>query len=265
MKSISSRENPLFKQLKKLAESGRERRKTDRTLLDGTHLLAACLASGQLPELVAVSREALDKTEIRALLAHVSEQHLVELSPSLFAEISPVESPAGLLAVIGIPHLKPPASPDFCLLLEDVQDPGNLGAILRSAAAAGVQAAWLSAHCADAWAPRVLRGGMGAHFVLAIEERANLSDKAAAFAGMTIATSLEAAQSLYDIDLTGPVAFMVGNEGAGLSAGLQTAANTRVRIPMPGRIESLNAAAAASICLFERVRQIGIASPGSRI
>lgn len=264
MKSISSRDNPLFKQLKKLAESGRERRKTDHTLLDGPHLLAACLASGHTPELVAVSREAMDKAEVRALLAQVAAQHLVELSPGLFAEISPVDSPAGLLAMIAIPHRKPPASPDFCLLLEDVQDPGNLGAILRSAAAAGVQAAYLSPHCADAWAPRVLRGGMGAHFVLAIEERVNLCDKAAAFAGMTLATSLDARLSLYDLDLTGPVAFMVGNEGAGLSAGLLAAAGAQVRIPMPGKIESLNAAAAASICLFERVRQSAIAASGSR-
>lgn len=263
MKSISSRDNPVFKQLKKLAESGRERRKSDRALLDGPHLLAACLASGHIPELVAVSREALDKAEIQQLLAQIPQQHLVELSPGLFAEISPVESPAGLLAEIAIPHLKPPARPDFCLLLEDVQDPGNLGAMLRSAAAAGVQVAYLSTHCADAWSPRVLRGGMGAHFVLAIEERVNLFDKAAAFSGMTVATSLGATPSLYDLDLTGPVAFMVGNEGAGLSAGLLAAAGRQVRIPMPGRVESLNAAAAASICLFERVRQIVASGPGS--
>ena len=123
-------------------------------------------------------------------------------------------------------------------------------------AAAGVQAAYLSTRCVDAWSPKVLRGGMGAHFVLAIEERVNLLEKATAFNGLVVATNLEASQSLYALDLTQPVALMVGNEGAGLSADLLAVAGARIRIPMPGKIESLNAAAAAAICLFERVRQL---------
>ncbi len=255
MKQISSRENPVFKQLKKLAESGRERRKTGKALLDGAHLLAACLDSGNLPELLAVSAEAKNKNEIRALLARAPDGQKIELASELFAEISPVETPTGILAVIEIPHAQPTKRPDFCLLVEDVQDPGNLGTILRSAAAAGVEAAYLSTHCADAWSAKVLRAGMGAHFALTLQERVDLVEQARAFAGLTVAASLDAEQSLYDIDLSGPVAFMVGNEGAGLSAGLLAAAGLRIRIPMPGAMESLNAAAAASICLFERVRQ----------
>lgn len=252
MKIVSSRDNPMFKQFKRLADSARERRKAAHALLEGTHLLAAYLATGRVPEQVAVSQGSRENSETRALLTTIPAAHLVELSSSLCAELTPT----GLLAVIEIPHIKPVVEPDFCLLLEDVQDPGNLGAILRSAAAAGVQVVYLSTHCADAWSPKVLRGGMGAHFVLAIEERVNLPEKAAAFAGLTVATSLNAMQSLYDLDLTGPIAFIVGNEGAGLSAGLLAAAEVQVRIPMAGKVESLNAAAAASICLFERVRQL---------
>jgi len=251
MKIISSRDNLMFKQFKRLADSARERRKAGRALLEGSHLLAAYLATGRVPEQVAVSQGSMENTETRALLAAIPAAHLVELSSSLFAELTPT----GILAVIEIPHIKPVAKPDFCLLLEDVQDPGNLGAILRSAAAAGVHVAYLSTHCVDVWSPKVLRGGMGAHFVLAIEERVNLPEKAAAFAGLTVATSLNATQSLYDLDLTGPIAFIVGNEGAGMTADLLAAAGVQVRIPMPGKVESLNAAAAASICLFERVRQ----------
>lgn len=254
-KHISSRDNPLFKKLKKLAESARERRKAGVALLDGIHLVEAALMANITPQLLAVSESGMSHAEIASLLQKLPKVQTVLLADGLFAEVSPVETPAGILALIDVPHLHVPPKPDFALLLEDVQDPGNLGALLRSAAAAGVQVVWLSTGCADAWSPKVLRAGMGAHFVLAIEERSNLLEKATAFAGMAVATSLAATRSLYELDLTGPVALLAGNEGAGLSAELLAAANTQIRIPMPGRIESLNVAAATSICLFERVRQ----------
>jgi RNA methyltransferase, TrmH family len=255
MKAITSHENPLFRQLKKLAESSRERRKSGHTLLDGPHLLEALLASGGKPERVCIRGGAAAKPELAGLLRGIEEHLLVELAPALFDEVSPVENPSGLLALVAIPQRKLPPKPEFCVLLEGLQDPGNLGTILRSAAAAGVEVAWLSTGCADAWSPKVLRAAMGAHFVLAIEERADLVARTSAFGGLTVATSLATTRSLYDLDLTGPVAFMFGNEGAGLSEELLELASERVRIPMPGKVESLNAAAAASICLFERVRQ----------
>jgi TrmH family RNA methyltransferase len=194
---------------------------------------------------------------IGALLETVPADRLIELSSALLAELSPVETPTGILAVIEIPRMTPDPAPDFCLLLEDVQDPGNLGSILRTAAAAGVRTAWLSSGCCDAWSPRVLRGGMGAHFSLHIVEHADLAQVLACFPGMSVATSLHAEKSLFELDLTGPVAILLGNEGAGLSRQMELAAGTRVTIPMPGQVESLNVAAAAAICLFERVRQTG--------
>jgi len=255
MKSIISRDNATFRQLKKLAESARERRKAGQALLDGVHLVEAALQAKILPRMLVASETGAAHGEIAALLHKLPAVPAVCLADGLFAEVSPVETPAGVLALVDTPHLQVPAAPAFALLLEDVQDPGNLGTLLRTAAAAGVQVAWLSQGCADAWSPRVLRAGMGAHFVLPIEERANLLQKAAGFSGLTVATSLAATRSLYELDLTGPVALMAGNEGAGLSAELLAVAGTQVRIPMPGRIESLNVAAAASVCLFERVRQ----------
>lgn len=258
MKSIASHDNPTFKQLKKLAESARERRKTGQALLDGVHLLEAALQAGVLPKMLVASESGAGRAEIAALIQKLADVPAICLADGLFAEISPVETPSGLLALIDIPHCPVLKHPDFALLLEDVQDPGNLGTLLRSAAAAGVQVAWLSTGCADAWSPKVLRAGMGAHFALAVEERVNLVEKAAAFDGLTVATSLAATRSLFDLDLTGPVALMAGNEGAGLSADLLAAANTQVRIPMPGNIESLNVAVATSVCLFERVRQCTI-------
>jgi TrmH family RNA methyltransferase len=255
MKSIISRDNPTFKQLRKLAESARERRKAGQTLLDGVHLIEACVASGQVPKMLVVSEEGMGHAEIAALLMRVEVAQTIVLPSALFAELSPVETPTGILAVVDIPQLKVPAKPDFALLLEDLQDPGNLGTILRSAAAAGVQVVWLSVGCVDAWSPKVLRAGMGAHFVLPVLERVDLVATAANFDGLTLAACLQG-KVLYDVDLRGAVAFMIGNEGAGLSQTLIDAAGKRFTIPMSGRIESLNAAAAASICLFERVRQI---------
>jgi len=253
-KHIISRDNPFFKSLRKLAESSRERRKSGKTLLDGEHLIAAYVATGGRPEALILSG-GCEKTQVTAgLLAQLSDVPVTEFSPGLFSEISPVKTPSGILALVAIPST-PQAGQEFCVLLEDIQDPGNLGAIMRSAAAAGVQTVYLSRHCADAWSPKVLRAGMGAHFALSIQEAADLVQVAQRLPGILIAASLDAEQSLFDVSLTGPVAFAIGNEGAGLSAELAQLARQKVKIPMPGAVESLNAAAAAAICFFERVRQ----------
>jgi TrmH family RNA methyltransferase len=256
MKNIISRDNPTYKQLKKLTESARERRKAGRTLLDGVHLIESYFAAGHVPDLLVVSESGLGHPECAGLLKKVPTSNIAVLPDLLFSEISPVETPVGLMAVVALPPSAPAGQPSFCVMLEDIQDPGNLGAILRSAAAAGVEAAYLTLGCADAWSPKALRAGMGAHFVMHIEERVPGTETVAAYAGITVATSLDAQESLYDLDLTGNVMILVGNEGAGLSPELQHAASHRVTIPMPGKVESLNAAAAAAVCFFERVRQI---------
>lgn len=253
-KHIISRDNPFFKSLRKLAESSRERKKSAKTLLDGEHLIAAYVATGSLPEALILSGGAEKTPAIDGLLLQLANVPVTGFSPGLFSEISPVKSPSGILALVSIPSPQQ-AGQEFCVLLEDIQDPGNLGAILRSAAAAGVQTAYLSRHCADAWAPKVLRAGMGAHFVLSIQEDADLPQVARQLPGILVAASLDAEQSLFEVSLAGPVAFAIGNEGAGLSVELAQLAQQKIKIPMPGAVESLNAAAAAAICFFERVRQ----------
>jgi TrmH family RNA methyltransferase len=256
MKIITSSDNAMFKRFRKLAESSRERRKTGQTLLDGIHLVSAYLGVGAVPEFVLMSTASSENAEIKALLEEIPQERQLLLTPGLFAELSPVETPTGIIAVIGIPHFKPVTNPHFCLFLEDIQDPGNMGSILRSATAAGVQLACLSAGCVDAWSPKVLRGGMGAHFALAIEEGVDLPKKAVMFEGMVVATRMRAARSVYELDLRGQVAFCIGNEGAGVTEALLMAADEQASIPMPGAVESLNAAAAAAVFLFERVRQL---------
>jgi TrmH family RNA methyltransferase len=255
VKIIVSRDNPGFKSLKKLAHASRERKKTGKTLLDGTHLIRAYLERIGLPEMLVVSVSGKDKAEIRSLLEQFPSVPLTILGDNLFQEIAPVDTPTGLLGLVSVPQLPLPETVVFAVFLEAVQDPGNLGSILRSAAAAGVEAAYLSAGCADAWSPKVLRGGMGAHFSMSIREGVDLVTLARDFAGDVLVTSLQASESLFSLDLTGPLALVIGNEGAGVSPALQQAATRLVRIPMPGALESLNAAAAAAVCLFERVRQ----------
>ena len=258
MKHIQSRDNPFFKELAKLAGSARQRGKVDQTLLDGTHLLTAYLGSGKQPQHILLNATALHDEEIAALLECAAGVPITQLDDKLFAEFSELKTPTGILALIDIQQPAGTiADSRFALLLEDIQDPGNLGSMLRSAAAAGCDAVFLSTGCADAWSPRVLRAAMGGHFVLGIHERQELSDVARAFPGTLLAASLQASRSLYDCDLRGKVALLIGNEGAGLSDGLLNLATQAITIPMPGKIESLNAAAATAICLFEVVRQRG--------
>ena len=256
MKIIQSRGNPFFKELAKLAGSARQRAKVIQTLLDGAHLLAAYLDSGKQPQHILLNAAALHDAEITALLKRVGDVPVTQLDDKLFAELSELKTPTGILALIGLPQpVGTIADSRFALLLEDIQDPGNLGSMLRSAAAAGCDAVFLSTGCADAWSPKVLRAAMGGHFTLDIHERQGLLSVAKAFPGTLLAASLQAAHSLYDCDLRGKVAFLIGNEGAGLSDGLLNLATQTIAIPMPGKAESLNAAAATAICLFEAVRQ----------
>lgn len=254
MKLIQSRDNPFYKELLKLTASARNRSKAGQTLLDGAHLLAAYLDAGMKPLHVLLNSAALQEAEITALLAQLDDVPVTQLVDKLFAELSELKTATGLLALIVVPEITPTES-RFALLLEDIQDPGNLGSMLRSAAAAGCDAVFLSAGCTDAWSPKVLRAAMGGHFHLQIYERQDLVTVAKDFPGLRLAASLQAAHSLYACDLTGNLAFMIGNEGAGLSAALTSHATQPFRIPMPGGIESLNAASAAAICLFEAVRQ----------
>ena len=254
MKTLQSRNNPLYKELIKLAGSAKCRAKVGQTLLDGAHLLTAYLDAGLVPQQLLLNGTALHNREITRLLARVPAVPLTLLEDSLYAVLSELKTPSGLLALIDIPQ---PAKSACCfaLLLEDIQDPGNLGNMLRTAAAAGCDAVFLSTGCADAWSPKVLRAAMGGHFALNIYQQQHLPEVAQAFDGSLLASSLQATHSLYGCDLRGKVAFLIGNEGAGLSAPLLKLATHVIGIPMPGRQESLNAAAAAAICLYEAVRQ----------
>lgn len=255
MEIIRSRQNPLTKQLIKLAENRRERLKMRQTLLLGTHLVSSALASGWPLLRLLVCEGTESRAEIAGLLQSVQVPVLM-LSRELFGEIEQSPSTVGLIGLTALPEMPSPRRDGFCLLLESVQDPGNVGSILRTAAAAGVDQVWLTSGCADAWSPKVLRAGMGAHFVLPVIERVALADVLGKFDGRIMVTTLTASASLYATDLRGHAVLALGSEGAGISAELQAYANMNLHIPMARQVESLNVAAAAAVCLFERLRQL---------
>ena len=251
-KRIASRDNATFKALRAMAA---EPRRHGRSLVDGIHLVATCLARGVRVAQLLVSESGLRHSEIASLLRDAPGIECLILRDGLFREISGVLTPTGVAAVIDIPPVPDGPIVGDALLLDAVQDAGNVGAILRTAAAAGVGNILLGPGCAGAWTPRVLRAGQGAHFSLAIREQADLAGTLAAGQVTAIATVAHGGRNLYETDLGCPIYWLVGNEGSGLSAPLAQAAKLRVTIPLADGAESLNVAAAAAICLFEARRQ----------
>ena len=257
MKQIASRDNPTFKSLRDLVENAREQRQRQQTLIDGLHLLEVYRERGGRPQLLLLAESALNNPEVTSLAERFAGAEMLCLRDSLFRELSGVATPTGIAAVIAIPEADPALPQQSCVMLDAVQDAGNVGSILRTAAAAGVRDVLLGAGCAGAWTPRVLRAAQGAHFSLNIREQIDLVAMLEQLDMPGVATVVENATPLYQLDLKRPVAWLFGNEGAGLSAELQAAARLRVTIPLAAATESLNVAAAAAICLFEGVRQRG--------
>jgi TrmH family RNA methyltransferase len=258
MKTITSRDNPTYKELKQLAGSSQTLRRAGRTLLDGVHLCQAWLDLRGMPLQALVSESSLTNPEVAALVQRCEDAraHVTALPDALYAPLSQVEHGVGLMFIVETPL--PAAAAGLTMdsvLLDGVQDPGNVGSILRSAAAAGVKQVYCSAGTAFCWSPKVLRAAMGAHFVLEIFEQADLAALIQAAHIPVLATSGYAAERLYDLDLRGPVAWLFGHEGQGVADDLLALATHRVVIPHAGQVESLNVAACAAVCFFEHLRQ----------
>lgn len=258
MKDISSTQNDTYKHLKQLATGAKYRKRDNQTLLEGIHLCQNYLEQIGQPLICVYSNSASYNPEVAALIDACNEQstHRVLLSDHNFKSLSTVENGIGIIFVVAIP------SPESitvleqnALLLQDIQDPGNMGTILRTAAAAGVTEIFSSIGSTSAWSPKTLRAGMGAHFNLTIHENVNLSDIITNSKVPILATSLEATTSIYDKDLSQPTAWLLGNEGQGVTPDLLALNVETVIIPQNPNVESLNVAAATAVCLFEQVRQ----------
>lgn len=253
---ITSAHNPLIKKLVQLSNKQSSRAKNNLTILDGVHLTREYLTKIGKPELCVVS-EGVRSAEVAEILVDCNSRivRVVEIPKSLFAKISPVVDGVGILFLIKIPEASDVNPFTETLILENIQDPGNLGTILRSAAAFGIEQIICSTGTVSAWSPKVLRSGMGAHFELKIFEKCNLKDEISRLKMPIFATSLEADKSIYDENLNEPKAWIFGNEGAGVSEDIQKLATKKVKIPHSTKIESLNVAMAATVCLSESWRQ----------
>jgi TrmH family RNA methyltransferase len=257
-KNISSRDNPLYKELKLLATSSQARRRAGRTLLDGVHLCETYLQKIGQPPLCVVSEDALAHPEVAHITAACTDRsaQCIVLPESLFRALSQVEHGVDLLFVIDTPTMPMPQRlSQSAVLLDNVQDPGNFGSIVRSAAAAGIRQIYCSPGTTFAWSPKVMRAGMGAHFFLQIFEGVDLADVVSNSTIPVVATSSHAGKRLYDLDLTQPVAWLFGHEGQGVAPSLLERATYQIAIPHLGAIESLNVAASAAVCFFEQLRQ----------
>jgi TrmH family RNA methyltransferase len=242
---ISSRNNPLFKELRKLSQDNTGYRKAQRFWVEGEHLCLAVLGHSMRPALGVYAQSFWASAPAQWMQAALRN---IVLSDALFDEVSNLESPAKVAFVLDMPPVEPIAPWVDSVILDRVQDAGNVGSILRSAAAFGFGQVLALKGTAALWSPKVLRAGMGAHFRLQLHEGLEVADLAALQIPLLV-TSSHQGGVIHQLSLPSPCAWAMGHEGQGVRAELMDAAQLHVRIAQPGGEESLNVAAAAAICL----------------
>jgi TrmH family RNA methyltransferase len=249
---VRSRDNPLLVKLRKLAQDGGAYRKLGELWLEGDHLLRACLQRGGVLEQVVIGESAWTQPALRHLAEHA--RRVVLVPDALLPGISALESPpriGGLVALPPVPAIEPDSA---SVVLDRLQDAGNVGSILRSASAFGIRQVLALKGTAALWSPKVLRAGMGAHFGLRLIEGLEADDLHVLTVPL-IATSSHAERLISEERLPSPAAWLLGHEGQGVQSALLERCACTVRIPQPGGEESLNVAAAAAVCLYEAARQ----------
>ena len=251
---VTSRDNPALLRLRKLAAEPSGYRKTGSVWIEGDHLLRAALQRGWAPALVVLTEAAMQDHALAAL-AESAPRALV-VPTALFKGVSGLESPAQIGAELMLPPAAAIDAHVASLVLDRLQDAGNVGAILRSAAAFGVRQVLAIKGTAALWSPKVVRAGQGAHFGLHLIEGLAVDDLAA-LAVPLVATSSHTEHALHRVALPSPCAWVMGHEGQGVSGELMARCALTIGIPQPGGEESLNVAAAAAICLYESQRQRG--------
>ncbi|MGB7056352.1 MAG: RNA methyltransferase [Geitlerinemataceae cyanobacterium] len=256
---IASIQNSLIKTIRKLHQT-KYRQQQQLCLLEGTHLITEALASNY--PLITVCYTHSWQNRYRELWQHIEQQasRAEVVSEDVLKAIATTVNPDGIVAVApgkpGSPLMLPHSGLGFAL--ETVQDPGNLGTIIRTAAAAGVEGLWVSADSTDLDHPKVLRASAGAWFRLPMAVSPNLPDLVRQCRGQgiqVVATSAQADTTYWQIDWCRPSLVLLGNEGAGLSPELAAQADRSTSIPMAGRVESLNVALCAALIAYEACRQ----------
>lgn len=255
---ITSPRNSKVKMARALARR-RERHAQGKFQVEGTRLIAEGVRAGHVPALVFYGEAALrDDPRAEALIREVREKtdEVFEVDAKVLQTLTQVESPQGLVAVFDIPRLDIPSTAGFFLILDQLRDPGNLGTILRSAWATRVDAVYLSPTTVDAFNPKVTRAAMGAHFRLPIRQ-VNWGEISGAMKNIPRVYLADARGELdyRDADWTRPLALIIGGEAEGAGEAARNIATARVSIPLAGGAESLNAAMAATVLLFQAANQ----------
>lgn len=253
---IHSAHNEQLKRLSKLLKQAKIRRQLQLAAMEGVHVLQAYVQTGAMPEQVFVSEARCEHAEVKTLLEQLPAGVVQVVTGDALSKISSLTEADDVISVIKRPVNIPLPKQGNGMLLDNVQDPGNIGTIIRSAAAVGLDWLLLSPECADVWSPKVLRAGMGGHFGLKIYTDVEAVPWLSQFTGRLWMTALkQQSDSLYDLDLVQDGVWVMGNEGSGISAGVLSLCERSVHIPMHAQTESLNVAMAATICVFEQQRQ----------
>ena len=254
---IESKENNSFKNTKKLKER-KNRNKSSKYIIEGFRLVQEAFKANVSIDYLIVTEDAIEKID-QYLSDYISSDiKIYKISENLFKELVSTENPQGILAVINM-NIKPlKSNGNFYLLCDKLQDPGNLGTIIRTSHAAGVQGIILTKGTVDIYNEKTIRSTMGSIFYIPINyDDDNLSlVKSLKDEGFNlVVTSLDTNKDFFEEDLRGKVILTVGNEGNGVSTEVMDLADTKVKIPMPGNAESLNVAIATSVIMYEKVRQ----------
>ncbi len=253
MELITSIQNERVKLVRTLQEKARARRKHMRIAVEGTRLVRDAWGRGSRPDFVLYDPDAADTALVNKMTK--ARVNMIAVSAEVMAHACDTEQPQGIVGVFPLPVPPMPRKPRRVLICDTINDPGNMGGLLRSAAAAGVDVAILSPDCADPYNPKALRAGMGAHFRLPVVE-ATWTEIGTFCEELSVyAADADGTQDYDHVDWTQRCALIVGSEAHGLSAAAQALAKTQIRIPMAAQTESLNAMVAASIILFEAARQ----------
>jgi TrmH family RNA methyltransferase len=258
VRRITSRQNPLVERFRTAARGA-----GGALLLDGAHLVSDALAAGVRVREAAVAADAAARRDIAALVGRLADAgvEVVGVSTSVMAAISPVRSPSAIVALADRPHPAPDrlysSTAPLVVVAVDIQDPGNVGAIVRVAEAGGASGVVVAGASADAYGWKALRGSMGSVLRLPIVVQKARDDlfEPRRHGCRVLATAPRGGRSLFDLDLTGPFAVLIGGEGRGLAPSLLAEADERLTIPMQPPVESLNAAVTAALIVYEAQRQ----------
>lgn len=254
---ITSTDNQTVKDARALLEP-KGRREQGRFLVEGVRLIEEAMRAGMRPAFLFHLMDARENPRAANLITTAREagSSVLELAPKVFSTLADTVTSQGIIAMLPIPRVTPPARPTFNLVLDQVRDPGNVGTILRGAEAAGADRVVLTPGCADPWSPKVVRSGMGAHFRLPLVVAKTWDTVDEALRGLPVWLSdARGAQPYDEVDWTPPFALVIGGEAAGYTPQAWREPAGRVTIPMAGPVESLNAAMAATVFMFEAARQ----------